>query len=76
MKCYLGYNEEMNVIFNDGDILTASSQGAFNGLGGVVYPKTEDDKKRIERLAALKTYSEIKGNRNRYARYMAQFKSV
>lgn len=76
MKRNLEYNENMNVIFNNAKILTARNEGAFAGLGGVVYPKTDEDRQRIKKLASLKTYSEIKGNRNRYDRYMAQFKSV
>ena len=67
------YNKKMAIIFQNSKILTARHNGAFNGLGGIVYPKTDEEKETIKKLASLKTYSEIEGNKNRFSRFMNQF---
>lgn len=68
------YNKKLSIIVQNSKILTARHHGAFNGLGGMVYPKTDEEKETIKKLASLKTYFEIKGNKNRFSRFMNQFK--
>ena len=68
------YNKNMDIIIQNSKILTARHYGAFNGLGGMIYPKTDEEKEAIKKLASLKTYYEIKGNKNRFSRFMDQFK--
>ena len=67
------YNKKMDIIVQNSKILTARHNGAFNGLCGIVYPKTDEEKEAIKKLASLKTYFEIKGNKNRFSRFMNQF---
>ena len=67
------YNKKMDIIVQNSKILTARHHCAFNGLGGIVYPKTDEEKETIKKLASLKTYFELKGNKNRFSRFMNQF---
>lgn len=71
----LNYNQKMDVIFKNSDILTARHYGPINGLGSTSEPKTAKDVERVERLKSLRTYDEVRQTNSRtpYKEFINQF---
>lgn len=74
----LNYNQKMNIICRDADILTARHWNSFCGLGSTQLPKNEEEQKQIDRLKGLRTYSEVKatGTRTPYKDFIIQFNLI
>ena len=71
----LNYNQKMEVIFADANILIARNENCFAGLGGVKRPTTDAEQQELDRIKGLRTYNEVKrtNKRNPYKEFMNQF---